>query len=116
MITWPCRGVWNDTFFRSPSSTFEIFSTKTNNKCLNVSGGVAPNPVISWTCGSFENERFKTMGVEWRAMGNMCVEAVNNALELRNCNNSAAQTGILHILGLPGCGRTKSARTAPENA
>lgn len=90
-IAFPCRGTWNDTFFRNPSTTFEWFQTGTNSKCLNVSGGTAPNAVISWPCTNTENERFTTTGVEWRGMGNMCVEAVSGKLQLRACNGSSSQ-------------------------
>jgi hypothetical protein len=91
VIAFPCRGQWNDTWGRSSTSTFELFQTTANSKCLNVSGGTAPNPLISWSCGDFENERFTTVGVEWHGMGNMCVQAVAGKLQVQPCNGSTAQ-------------------------
>jgi hypothetical protein len=91
VIAYPCRGQWNDTFFRNPASSFELFKTSTNDRCLNVRGGTAPNPLIGWSCGAFENERFTTVGVEWRSMGGLCVQAVGNVLDVRACWGAAAQ-------------------------
>jgi hypothetical protein len=91
IIACPCRGQWNDTWFRMSGSTFEQLQTPANSRCLNVSGGTAPNPLISWDCQNVENERFTTIGVEWRGMGNMCVQAVGTALQLQACNGSSAQ-------------------------
>jgi len=87
IIAYPCRGQTNDTWQRSGANRLN----DGDGMCLNVQGGTAPNPLILWSCGEFENEKFTTLGVEWRAMGNMCVQAVNKRLEVRACNGSAAQ-------------------------
>lgn len=102
VIAYPCRNQWNDTYFR-PNDTLEHLQTFTNSKCLNVSGGTAPNPIISWSCGNFANERFvfgdaSSAGAELRAMGRMCVElvAANPPLpaqvpRLKYCSGTSAQ-------------------------
>jgi hypothetical protein len=86
IIAYPCRGQRNDTWL--PSS--QLLSDG-DGMCLNVQGGTAPNPLILWSCGAFDNERFTRLGVEWRAMGNMCVQAVSKRLQVRACDGSAAQ-------------------------
>lgn len=67
-------------------------------RCLNVRGGsVGPNgaPLISYSCSTSANEQFHFTGVQWRAMGKMCVEAsgagVGATLAIANCGTSPLQ-------------------------
>ena len=99
----PCTGGWNDTFIR-PDDTLEHIITSQNTRCLNVSGGVAPNDVIGWNCQDAPNERFvfsttSLAGAELRAMGNLCVEMSGTPLKMKvaACNGTAAQRWeVLH--------------------
>jgi hypothetical protein len=60
---------------------------------MNISGGVTnptgANPLISWSCGAYENETFSFAKVQIRAMGNMCLAATNartgSGVTLRLC-------------------------------
>lgn len=88
VIAYPCRGQWNDTWLRSSSVTSEPFRTPENALCLNLGGS---NQLTSASCDNSQNQRFTTVGVEWRAMGNQCVEAVGSGLQLQPCNGSGAQ-------------------------
>jgi hypothetical protein len=72
-------------------SATDQFATGSKKHCLNVSGGTAPNPVISWSCNNDANEDFETKGVEWHAMGNMCVTAVSGKLQVKPCDGTNAQ-------------------------
>jgi hypothetical protein len=95
IIAYPCTGATNDTWFR-PTGTGEQIASQ-SGKCLNVQGGTAPNPLISYTCGNFPNEHFQfgdatSTGAEWRAAGNMCVEMASSGHPvIQPCNGSAAQ-------------------------
>ena len=87
----PCRGGWNDTWFRDPSVTNERFKTPSNARCLQVLHGTAPNTIVSGACDTTESERMTTIGMEWHAMGNMCVQAVGGGLQLQNCNGASSE-------------------------
>ena len=93
IITYPCRGTWNDKWLRSDSN-YEYFHAGSSNTygCMNVSGGNAPNPLISWGCGPGDNEKFTTTGVELRVWGKLCVTAsgtsANSTLQINNCGVS----------------------------
>jgi Ricin-type beta-trefoil lectin domain len=100
IIGFPCKGAQNDTFHR----TVGDFTVKTHlgnditgvNRCLNIAGGVGGSNLISWDCiPSATNEQFHHTGVQWRAMGKMCVAASSSAvgatLSLANCSTSALQ-------------------------
>jgi hypothetical protein len=95
IIGYPCRGQTNDTWVRSASDAVARLQNG-DGMCLNVQGGTAPNPLIIWPCGDYENEKLTTRGVEWRAMGNMCVQAVGKRLEVRKCDGSGAQKWDFH--------------------
>jgi hypothetical protein len=101
IINFPCRGTWNDTWFRDPAATNERFKSGANNRCLNVANGSAPNPLISFTCNNDENERFPTVGVEWHAMGNMCVQTSSTGPKLRACDstNAGQKWDFFHPVG-----------------
>lgn len=89
IISYPCRGQWNDTFNRVAGSYH--FQTPSNQRCLNIAGAVGANPLLSWDCTNTTNEDFVFSGVEWRGMGKMCVHRNGSLLELRDCNGSSAQ-------------------------
>jgi hypothetical protein len=121
VVSYPCRNQWNDRFFR-PNDTLEHLQSWSNSKCLNVKGGTAPNPLISWSCGNYANERFTfgnhvSVGAELRAMGKMCVafNASTGRLELQTCNNftpeqrwdlqhanGSIRSDQIRFMGLPG--------------
>jgi hypothetical protein len=86
IIAYPCRGQTNDTWFRDSTGTNDRFKTP-NSRCLNVANASAPNPLIGYSCNNDANEDFTTVGVEWHAMGNMCVQGNGNgnALTLQAC-------------------------------
>jgi hypothetical protein len=94
IIGFPCRSQWNDRWTRdlnlSNNETFHAFSGNVS-RCLNVFGGTVPNRLISWDCSGASNEQFSTTRIQWRAMGNMCVEAVGGHLETRVCDGNANQ-------------------------
>lgn len=90
IISYPCRNATNDRFLR-PGSNLHLQSAGIANRCLNIQTQVGPNPLISWECTATNNEDFVFSGVEWRALGNMCVHRNGSALELRTCNGSSAQ-------------------------
>ena len=96
LIAWPCVGVDNDTWSFKTTGLVQakLGSTK---RCANIKGGVVdPNGstnLISWSCStSHENSKFALSGVEWRAMGNMCVTATSTSsgaeLEVQECKSS----------------------------
>ncbi len=91
IISYPCRGQSNDRFVR-PWSSWKLKSYM-NNRCMRIPNVVAGGPVESWDCSSGSALGF--YGVEWRVMGNMCIERVVagdiTILELRTCNGSASQ-------------------------
>lgn len=98
VIAYPCRGQANDTFL-SPNDNLLHLAT-TQNKCLTVAYGVAPNPVVSWDCGNFANQQYVlgdvfVAGAEWRAMGNLCATAVSGKIQMQACDNSAAQRWLV---------------------
>jgi hypothetical protein len=91
IVGYPCRGAWNDTWSR-PGAANEPFQTTANSRCLNVTNSAVGNPLVSATCSATAaNERFATTGVEWRAMGNMCVQAVGTSLRLEACAGGSGQ-------------------------
>jgi hypothetical protein len=95
ILAYPCIGQWFDKWSRSNTS-YEQFVTATGSttRCLKVQNGTAPNPIVSATCSATTSERFTTTGMEWRAMGNMCIEAtgtaVGSTLKLATCASSNA--------------------------
>jgi hypothetical protein len=105
IIGFPCRGTWNQGFGRlvagPPNEEFATFppGSHTEPLCLNVFGGTAPNRLITWQCTNASNEVFSTTGVEWRAMGTMCVEAVSGKLVVNNCGGSNQKWDFMHPSG-----------------
>jgi len=104
-----CRNRWNDTFVR-PDDTLEHFATPTstfitNSACLNVSGGTAPNPIISWPCADATNERFTfgdttSVGAELRALGDLCVTMSGGHPQVGTCDGTSSQRwDLLHRTG-----------------
>jgi hypothetical protein len=94
-VAFPCLGQWYDQFLK-PADTQEHLRTPANNKCLTVQNGTAPNPIISWTCGNFFNERFTfgnttSTGAELRAMGNQCLEYSGGTVQVNTCNGTDSQ-------------------------
>ncbi len=97
VVGYPCAGATNDTFFRDG---LMLRSNMATPRCLNVHGGVVSptnaTPITSWDCvDTAENERFHFTGVQWRAMGKMCVAAestvVGANISIANCNGSSLQ-------------------------
>lgn len=96
IVGWPSRGGANDTFHRSGL----LFQTTLGgaSRCLNVQGGVVGTgftPLVEWDCiPSATNEQFHFLGVQWRAMGNMCVAAESSAaganLSIATCSTSSS--------------------------
>jgi hypothetical protein len=91
IIQFPCRGQWNDTWFRDSTVTNERFKTSVNSRCLQVQNSTLPSFVVSGACDTSESERMTTVNMEWHAMGNMCVQAVGSALQIQKCNGAASQ-------------------------
>jgi hypothetical protein len=66
--------------------------------CMNISGGVTnpngANPLITWSCGDYSNERFTFDDVQIRTLGNMCL-AANSAtagaeIQVQRCGTVSA--------------------------
>jgi len=89
IISYPCRSGWNDTFKR-PAATRTHLETTANSRCVKKQSATG-NPLISVDCASDTSQDFEFSGVEWRAMGDMCVHANGTFLELRVCDGTTAQ-------------------------
>jgi hypothetical protein len=96
LVGWPAFGDANDSWSRPTNALTLQANLPAGARCANVSGGSVSNnftPLISWTCDvAAQNERFSFGGMQWRAMGNMCVQAdsasQNSELSLQNCSSS----------------------------
>jgi len=97
IIGWPARGGSNDLWGRD--ALLLEANLGGTLRCLNVVGGVVGSgstPLASWDCGfSSTNEQFHFTGVQWRAMGKMCIAAssagVGANLSIANCSTSSLQ-------------------------
>jgi hypothetical protein len=99
LVGWPCLGVANDKWsFLQNGLVMATISGQ--SRCANIQGGVVnPNGgtnLISWTCSaSNANEIFHLTGVQWRAMGKMCITATSSSagafLEQQPCGTSTAR-------------------------
>jgi hypothetical protein len=103
VVAFPPTGATNDTWVRELSASAPVERFKSGlGTCLNVQGGTAPNPLISYTCTSTSNERFvfgnaTSVGAELRGIGNLCVEIVAGHPKVQTCNGSSAQRwDLLH--------------------
>jgi hypothetical protein len=89
LIAFPCRGQTNDTFFKDTSAT-EPFKSG-SLKCMSAGAGTIP-PVLSQTCAPAETQRFATVNVEWRGLGNKCVnDNGDGTLVMADCNGGIFQ-------------------------
>jgi hypothetical protein len=100
IIGWANQGTpWNNIWKRDNGSLLLKATTGSTTRCLNVQGGATSSgftPLISWSCSeSFANEQFHFTGVEWRAMGNRCVQAESSAtgskIAIEQCTGSELQ-------------------------
>lgn len=94
----PAQGAEYDKWLAHPVTQQLRASAGGAFRCANVQGGTVSSgltPLISWSCDSGANEVFHFTGVQWRAMGNMCVGANSNVvganLSLQACASSVLQ-------------------------
>mgnify|MGYP003575313221 CR=1 FL=1 len=99
VIGFGCFGAPNDTFTRVTGDLTLRTTAGGQPRCPNVHGGVVnPNggtAITSWSCApGAANEQFRFTGVEWRAMGGMCIAADTSAtgakLSLRPCSGTSS--------------------------
>jgi hypothetical protein len=125
IIGWPARGGSNDLWGRNALLLQANLSG--TGRCLNVYGGVVGSgstPLVSWDCGfAATNEHFHFTGVQWRAMGKMCVAAgsagVGANLSIANCSTSSLQkwdffenTNAIRLNGTNLCVEVQGGSTA----
>lgn len=92
--TSPCWYWWGDSWFRSSSGQVQN-QLRDYNRCLSLSGSL-DGTVLSASCTTSGAQSVAMTNLEWRTMGNMCIEAVHlpagdDELQLAECNGSAAQ-------------------------
>jgi len=98
IIGWPVHGDDGNDLWSRDGLRLKVNLGGTA-RCLNVRGGsVGPDgaPLISYSCSTSANEQFHFTGVQWRAMGKMCIAAssadVGATLSIANCDSSSLQS------------------------
>jgi hypothetical protein len=96
LIAFPCRTATNDSWCRCTHDVprFEAtFSGQT--RCIGVRGNGDSlsgfTPAVSEACDQSTGQRIPIGNVEWRALGNMCLAAKTDHIELAFCDGSAEQ-------------------------
>lgn len=100
IVGWPCEGFsWNQQWRRDNNSLLLKAQLGSTTRCLNVKGGVVGTgftPLVSWSCNeAFTNEQMRLRGMDWRAMGNRCMQAASasqsSEIFLHSCTNGPLQ-------------------------
>jgi hypothetical protein len=105
IMGWDCNGNNWHMNWSLPKDGLEHFKSRSNNKCLTVQGNAVPNPMVSWACGDFPNQKLafgntSSVGAELRSMGGLCVQQVNGDLQAQVCNSSSSQRwDVQHATG-----------------
>jgi hypothetical protein len=94
IIGWPAQGgshqKWRPSSLQNLNAMVGTFPQR--SRCIK---GNNSSPVVSSACDLTSSERFHFLGVEWRAMGSMCIAAngatVGAGLSLQACNGNALQ-------------------------